>query len=130
MAEAKKKKRNPGEFGEVLIHKFLQSRSFYDYALEFCRVSTNVGREDALTEVQEMYPEIKVKKKKLEWDPYACDRANKEFVRLVKEDRVRVNKATETTIGTTVGRRPERAKYRPQPGIGQTTERHTSRVCV
>lgn len=26
------------------------------------------------------------KKKELEWDPYACDGANREFVRLVKEE--------------------------------------------
>lgn len=61
-----------------MINKFVKTKDFYDYAVELCGVSMNVGRQDALIEVQQMYPEIKVKKKELQWDPYACDRANKE----------------------------------------------------
>lgn len=50
LAEAKKKELNPGEFGEVLINKFLQSQNFYDYALDLCGASMNVGRQDALAD--------------------------------------------------------------------------------
>lgn len=66
LAEAKRKELQPEEFGEVLIHNFLQSKDFYDYTLELCGVSMNVGRREALIEVQEMYPECKVKTKKLQ----------------------------------------------------------------
>lgn len=66
LAETKDKEINLGEFRKALIHKFLQSKGFYNCDLDLCIVSMNIGQQDALTEVQKMYLEIKVRKKELE----------------------------------------------------------------
>lgn len=44
LAKARRRELNPGEFGEVLIHKFVKTKDFYIYAVEMWEVSMNIGR--------------------------------------------------------------------------------------
>lgn len=82
---SKKKKLNPREFIEVLVQKLFQTESFYKFAVELCSSSPGIDRQEAFTEVQEWYLDVKVRKRALGWDPYVERRADKEYVRLVKE---------------------------------------------
>lgn len=64
----------------------MQTEGFDKYAIELCKGSARVGHQEALTEVQKLYPEVKVKKKALDWDTYAIDKIDREYARLVEDE--------------------------------------------
>lgn len=87
IVELQNKELNPGAFARVLMKKIRKTKSFSVLMAEMCTVSTNVGIHTALVNVHNEYPELKLKKRDLGWDPYAANRVDLLQQQLCQDER-------------------------------------------
>lgn len=76
ISDLRNRELNPSAFARVLMKKIRKTKSFGLLMAEMCTASTNVGIHTALVNIQKMYPELKLRKKDLGWDPYADNRVD------------------------------------------------------
>lgn len=77
---------NQGDFAELVVKKVLQTVSFGEIAAKMSTAATLVGKQDVLNALMAECPQLKLRKKRFDWDPYACSRATKVQQEVLKAD--------------------------------------------
>lgn len=66
-----------GAFAALVVEKLLQTADFGELAAKMSVAATSVGKQEVLNMLMAECPQLKLKKERFGWDPYAIARANK-----------------------------------------------------
>lgn len=75
-----------GAFAELVVEKVLRTTSFGEVAVKMSTAAIDIGKQEVLNALMAECPQLKLRKRRFGWDPYATARANKLQQEVLKGD--------------------------------------------